>query len=503
MALVNPNIALGIQPVQLADPMAQYGKIAAIQSAQNQNALAQYQLGTAQRAEKTQNALAEAYAQSVDPATGKIDYNKLTSLVAGGGAGAQLPAIQKSRLEYETAQTTQQKAQSDLLDAKLKQSRGFLDTIDPADPTAPAKYLAWHEANHKDPIIGAALTARGVSAEQARQSIMAAIEKGPQAFAQMVAQSKLGTEKFMEMNKPTLTPQNLGGTAQILQTPGLGGAATVVPGSVGTTTMTPAQIQANKIAQQQLGVSQGQLKVAQDRLAQEGQGVTYQTDEQSNLMALPSRLPAGVAPMARPVIGEGGVAIKGAPKSKDIAVSEQQAAYNIGRVLTAANEIKKIGEKDPRAIQPGAGEALAASVGMSGTANLARNANRQIVRGAQRDALDALLYLATGAAYNKEQLEGQMEAYIPAFTDEPETLVAKKERMTALIKSAKTRAGKAWSPEMDASMKALTEPISAGTPSQTAAPAAAAVKISGDADYNKLPPGALFIGPDGQQRRKP
>lgn len=262
MALVNPNIALGIQPVQLADPMAQYGKIAAIQSAQNQNALAQYQLGTAQRAEKTQNALAEAYAQSVDPATGKIDYNKLTSLVAGGGAGAQLPAIQKSRLEYETAQTTQQKAQSDLLDAKLKQSRGFLDTIDPADPTAPAKYLAWHEANHKDPIIGAALTARGVSAEQARQSIEAAIAKGPAAFAQMVAQSKLGTEKFMEMNKPTTSV----GPTGIVQIPGLGGTAAVVPGTSAAFQMTPAQTEQAKRDQQRLGFESQRVGLERERV---------------------------------------------------------------------------------------------------------------------------------------------------------------------------------------------------------------------------------------------
>jgi hypothetical protein len=144
------------------------------------------------------------------------------------------------------------------------------------------------------------------------------------------------------------------------------------------------------------------------------------------------------------------------------AVSEQQAAYNIGRLLTAANQIKNITEKDTSSLKPGAKEALASSFGMSGTANLARSANRQIVQGAQRDALDALLYLATGAAYNKEQLAGQMDAYIPAFTDTPEAVLAKQVRMTDLIQSAKSRAGKAWTPEMDTSMKALT---SVGMPS--------------------------------------
>ena len=168
----------------------------------------------------------------------------------------------------------------------------------------------------------------------------------------------------------------------------------------------------------------------------------------------------------------GGAPIKGKDPTKT-AVSEQQAAYNIGRVLTAASQINEIGKKDAEAIKPGAGEALADSIGMSGTANLARNANRQIVFGAQRDALDALLYLATGAAYNKEQLEGQMAAYIPAFTDKPEAVKAKRERMTDLIQSAKARAGKAWTPEMDKAMTSLISPKAVSGKITPSAPAAA------------------------------
>jgi hypothetical protein len=152
-----------------------------------------------------------------------------------------------------------------------------------------------------------------------------------------------------------------------------------------------------------------------------------------------------------------------AKDSSKTAVSEQQASYNIGRVLTAAKEIGKIVEKNPSVLKPSAGEALASSVGLTGTANAARSADRQIVYGAQRDALDALLYLATGAAYNKEQLQGQMAAYIPAYTDEPEAVAAKQVRMAELIKSAKTRAGKSWTPEMESAMQSLTNPAGAAT----------------------------------------
>jgi hypothetical protein len=110
MALVDPNIALSYRApnIQPQNMMADYAAIQQIQGGQRQGELAQYQLGAAQRAEKTQNVLAGAYAQATDPATGAIDYNKLRTLVAGGGAGAQIPSIEKSRREIETAALTQQ-----------------------------------------------------------------------------------------------------------------------------------------------------------------------------------------------------------------------------------------------------------------------------------------------------------------------------------------------------------------------------------------------------------
>jgi hypothetical protein len=126
MAL-DPNIALGVRPLEIANPLAQYGQVAALQSAQNQNQLAQYQLGAAQRAEATQNALANAYSQSIDPDTGAINYNKLTSLLAKGGGGSQIPGIEKTRREIEAAALAAKKTQGeieknqfDLQDKKLK-----------------------------------------------------------------------------------------------------------------------------------------------------------------------------------------------------------------------------------------------------------------------------------------------------------------------------------------------------------------------------------------------
>ena len=268
MAL-NPNIALGVRGIEVANPLAQYAQISQLQSAQNQNALAQYQLATARREQESTNALNEAYRSAYNPQTGEIDVNTLRKTLSTGGFGSKLPGLEKMLGELQTQKLQTQKLQGEvtaqpialqiqqanLADTKLKQSRAFLDTINPADPNAPAMYLKWHQANHSDPVIGPMLAARGVTADQSRAQIDAAIAQGPQAFAQLLNQSKLGTEKFMELNKPTTTA----GPTGIVQIPGLGGPATVVPGTGGAFQMTPAQIESNKIARDRLAFEQGKF----------------------------------------------------------------------------------------------------------------------------------------------------------------------------------------------------------------------------------------------------
>lgn len=212
---VNPAIALGVKGLELQDPLAQYGKIAAIQGAQNQNALAQYQLGAAQRAEAKDIARTNALAQA-----GTDDTAIANALLRSGDL--------KGYSEFVKTRRETMKADTELVDAKLKQSRSFLDTIDPNDPNAPQQYLAWHQANHADPVLGPVLKARGITAEQSLGRINDAIAKGPQAFAQLIAQSKLGTEKFMELNKPTTQVIDQSGQRQVIQLPGLGGAPTTV-----------------------------------------------------------------------------------------------------------------------------------------------------------------------------------------------------------------------------------------------------------------------------------
>jgi hypothetical protein len=100
MAL-DPNISLGVKPLELANPLAQYGQIAAIQNAQNQNALAQFQLGTARRQEESQNVLADVYKRSINPETGAIDNQALLRNLAASNAAYLIPDVQTKLLASE------------------------------------------------------------------------------------------------------------------------------------------------------------------------------------------------------------------------------------------------------------------------------------------------------------------------------------------------------------------------------------------------------------------
>ena len=100
MAL-DPNISLGVRQIELANPLAQYGQIAAIQNAQNQNQLAQFQLGAARRQEESQNVLADVYRRSLNPETGAIDSQALIRNLAGSNAAHLIPDVQTKLLATE------------------------------------------------------------------------------------------------------------------------------------------------------------------------------------------------------------------------------------------------------------------------------------------------------------------------------------------------------------------------------------------------------------------
>lgn len=160
------------------------------------------------------------------------------------GIGALEEAEQLAKVNKEVVGG--KKASLDLVGAAMDTSARLLDSV-----TTPEEFLAWHESNHADPVLGSYLADRGITAEQSRQKILTA-SQDPAAFQQLLLDSRLGIEKAREQN---FVSQNLGGSTRVLSMSKYGGPATVVPGSEALMTPKPAAVQAQAVQEAAAGAS--------------------------------------------------------------------------------------------------------------------------------------------------------------------------------------------------------------------------------------------------------
>ena len=259
---INPNLALSVRGIELQDPLAQYGKVATIQNQQQQNALARMEMAQAERDLATTNALNQAYSKAYNSKTGEVDFNALRGSLATGGYGSKLPEIEKKYYESRESKSKALKGETDLLESKLKLSRQFLDTVDPSSPGAIDAYLQWNQAQFQDPVIGQALADRGLTLDQSMERVNQVIHT-PGGLARLINQSKLGVEKFMEMNKPTTQMVDRSGQKDIIQIPGLGGAPTTV-GTYADVPL-PADVEAQRSRISAAGAARTNITNVQER----------------------------------------------------------------------------------------------------------------------------------------------------------------------------------------------------------------------------------------------
>jgi hypothetical protein len=151
MAL-DPSIALGVKPLEIANPLAQYGQIAQLQAAQNQNALAQYQLSAAQRQDAAQNALGAAYQKGINPETGALDQSAILSELAKSGAGHLIPEVQAKLLKAQQEQAGLKKTQVETsgleFDQRVKKANKAISDIAALNsPEEAAASIDQHLAN--------------------------------------------------------------------------------------------------------------------------------------------------------------------------------------------------------------------------------------------------------------------------------------------------------------------------------------------------------------------
>ena len=387
MAL-DPRIALGVQPVQMHDPMDQYSKLASLQQAQNQNALAQYQLGAAQRADEQA-------------------ANRLRLFQEAGGSPEKvanallMTGDTKGYTEFTKGQAQVGKDQAETIAKHMALSKERL-----AQVRTPDDYLAWHQENHADPVLAAYFKPMGITAEGQTQKIMQQFQQ-PGGFETLFKQSALGLDKAMEQ---TFTSQNLGGTTRVLSTakyavPGTTPTAAVVPGSVGQVTMTPGEKAADARAAQRLSFDQAKWKWEKanpDMELKEGQD--------GQMIAVNKRTGE-----AKPVT-MGGTAVVGS--GKPLTESQAKAANFAGRMNSAFGVIDSI-ESNPSALQK-------VMSGNSWTNILAPEAAQQY-RQAQVNWVTANLRKESGAVIGPDEMEQEIRKYFPVAGDKPKNIEQKRQ----------------------------------------------------------------------------
>ena len=302
---IDPNIAMGYRGIELQNPLAQYGQIAAIQNAQNQNALAQFQLGSARRQEESQNALSQAYQQSINPETGQLDPKMLISNVARSKAAHLLPDIQGKLLESQTkqatlAKTTQETEAGKFKLAKDKLNAGWMSMGEASTPQAAIEKL---QDGVKQGYFDQA------TAEKETQLIMSMT---PDQYKQYRIQKVMGlldAKDQLGAMLPKIARQDIGASVIGIQdNPALEGYGQPIPGMSIPKTQTFADITAAK----QATTSAGQLGLAKQKFAWEQANPGFELKEAEDgsivgvnkrtLQAFPVSI-GGAAPAPAPAAG--------------------------------------------------------------------------------------------------------------------------------------------------------------------------------------------------------
>jgi hypothetical protein len=494
---IDPSIALGVRPIEIASPLAQYGQVAQIQNAQNQNALAQYQLGAAQRQETTQNALSEAYKSSFNPDTGKINEAALLKGLAERGVGHLIPDVQTKLLASQKELSTINKNRIDTESAQFKLEKDKLSHGLESLTSAPTPQDAIQKLN--DGVSKGFFDMRTATAEAQKLQNMT-----PQDYQKYRIEKIMGlvdAKDRLGYMLPKTTLQDIGGSIiNIQDNPMLPGYGQPVQGMAPLAkTKTFADINAEK----QTGIAGAQLALAREKFNFEQRNPGYELKEDGDgnffgvnkrtLQAIPVTVGGGAVPTAAPVAGAGmpglrvaqpGAAVQaipgmtsvldktmpaatpaavGGPRQlvgKGTALTESQgAAAAYGMRMKEANSIltplEKTGVKNTGLISNVVGSAvgIVPLIGdkLEGMSGSVFNALPQVLGGlspeqqqvaqARINFITAVLRKESGASISPSEFTTAEKNYFPKPGDDATVVVQKQKARDLAIKTMEMQAG--------------------------------------------------------------
>lgn len=216
-----------------------------MQGVMNQNELAQSQMRTARRAEEGQTQLGRAYSgldfsgASTSGVSGQSPFAAMKSQVIKSLTASNRPDLIPGELAKLTEMEHKETVNKELI-GKINQQKTVAQNFE-ADRYRKAlvnvsnydSAAYWLRHQYDNAVL------KDIISIVPFETALAEIPKDPVGLADWKNKNALGLEKYIEQNKPSITTRNTGTTTELLSTPGLGGAATVVPGSQATIQISP------------------------------------------------------------------------------------------------------------------------------------------------------------------------------------------------------------------------------------------------------------------------
>ncbi len=351
-------------------------------------------------AAKRQGAADEAAIRSAYQQSGG-DQNKLMQILQQGGSYKAAQGLQKTQLENQNVQSQIEersaktsKERGDAMKNRIEMYRdGLHDVMTPQDAAA------WLQAQYQDPETKDFMNSRG-----AFEQAITRIPSDPAGFAQWRQQAALGMKKFVELNKPTVTTRNLGGTTETISSEGLTGLTKVL----NSIRNTQSPESAASVAQSE----RASLRADRRAKDQAATGVTYQQDAEGNFVALPTRAVPGQMVRAMPVAAAGAGMQPLAGKPSETAKKELMSIYQQKSILQGAlNAI----ETTPDAFSFGRGVAGKMPFGET-LAGRGEAPEQTKARAYVFNNVSRVINERAGAAQSAQEL-ARLNAFLPADTD--------------------------------------------------------------------------------------
>jgi hypothetical protein len=410
MAL-EPSIALGVKPLEIANPLNQFAQVAQLQNYQRQNELAN-------RALEQEDALNRAYAMSINKDTGQIDPNKLRQSMANAGIASKLPAAEQSIMQGRKLATEVGKGELELRLAKADQAVKDIARFNTRDEIL-ADLKRNMDAGNLDP----------AKAEQ----IAASVPQDPAKIPAWQLQTMRGILSAKDQLEQHFVSQDTGAGTRVVAMPKFGGGpAQVVPGSQATKTATIAD----------------QLAREKFNWEKANPGFELKETEDGNIVGVNKR-----TLQAFPVTvggAEGATSVSTPLKGKATALTESQGnatAYGM-RMLESnklLNDLEKSGTVSSGRIKgaventlkltPFVGENLAEAGGavmnvLPGVLG-GPNAKQQEYDQAKRNFISAVLRKESGASISQAEFANEEKKYFPQ-PGESESTTKQKQRAREL-----------------------------------------------------------------------